>query len=62
VPDRDPEQFAAHVRHLLDHPDRAAAMGARGAARAQRYRWSLAAARLRRTYADVSARSLVACR
>jgi glycosyltransferase involved in cell wall biosynthesis len=50
------------VRFLLDHPDQAAAMGARGAARAQRYRWSLAAARLRRVYADLATRSLVACR
>ena len=62
VPDRDPDQFAAHVRYLLDHPADAAAIGARGAARSQRYRWSLAAARLRRTYADLSTRSLVACR
>jgi len=61
VDDRDPYQFAAYVRTLLDDPVHAAAMGARAAQRAQRYRWSLAAARLRRTYDDVAARSLVSC-
>jgi D-inositol-3-phosphate glycosyltransferase len=61
VADRDPYQFAAYVRTLLDDPVHAAAMGARAAQRSQRYRWSLAAARLRRTYDDVAARSLVTC-
>jgi D-inositol-3-phosphate glycosyltransferase len=61
VPDRDPEVFAAHVAELLDDPARAAAMGRRGALRSRRYTWSLAAARLRRSYADLSQRSLVAC-
>jgi D-inositol-3-phosphate glycosyltransferase len=62
VPDRDPAQFAAHLDHLLDHPDLATEFGAAGARRAQRYRWSLAAARLRRVYADARTRDLVACR
>jgi hypothetical protein len=31
-------------------------------ARAQRYRWSITAARLRRLYADLTARRLVECR
>lgn len=61
VPDRDPDQFAAHVAELLAHPDRAALMGHRGAVRSRRYTWSLAAARLRRTYADLAVRDLVAC-
>jgi len=61
VPDRDPEIFARHVRDLLDDPDAAAAMGRRGAVRAGRYTWSLAAARLRRAYADLTVRELVAC-
>lgn len=58
---RDPEQFAAHVRHLLDDPLAAITMGARAAQRAKRYRWALAAAGLRRTYDDIAARALVAC-
>ena len=33
-----------------------------GAARARRYTWSIAAARLRRLYADLTARQLVECR
>ena len=32
---------------MRDHPDEAALMGARAAARARRYTWSFAAARLR---------------
>jgi hypothetical protein len=36
-------------------------MGGAGALRAKGYTWSTAAARLRRLYTDVSARSLVTC-
>ena len=61
VPDRDPAVFAHYVNVLLDDPVGAAAMGARGAMRARRYTWSLAAARLRRVYADLTVRELVAC-
>ena len=61
VPDRDPEEFARHLRWLLDHPDDARHMGDRAALRAQRYTWSIAAARLRRMYADLSVGSLVSC-
>jgi D-inositol-3-phosphate glycosyltransferase len=61
VPDRDPQQFARHVAAILDDPLRARAMGRAGADRARRYTWSLAAARLRRVYADVAVRELVAC-
>lgn len=61
VPDRDPHLFARHVNALLDDPHLAATMGNRGALRARRYTWSLAAARLRRTYADLTVRELVAC-
>jgi len=61
VPDRDPDEFARYIALLLDDPVAAAVMGARGAQRSRRYTWSLAAARLRRTYADVAARALVAC-
>ena len=62
VEPRDPSAFAASVDVLLADPALAAAMGAAGAERAQRFTWSTAAARLRRIYADVTSRSLVECR
>jgi D-inositol-3-phosphate glycosyltransferase len=62
VPDRDPLVFAEHLDTIIGDPSLAEAMGAAGARRAQRYRWSLAAARLRRVYADSRSRELVACR
>jgi len=61
VPDRDPALFAHYLREVIEHPSHAAALGRRGAARARNYTWSLAAARLRRVYADISAREPVAC-
>jgi len=61
VPNRDPDGFARHVARLLDDPALAADMGRRGAARSRQYTWSLAAARLRRVYADLRVRELVAC-
>lgn len=62
VEGRDPQDYAAYVGRLLDDPLLAAAMSAEATARARRYRWSIAAARLRRLYADLTARSLVECR
>lgn len=59
--DRDPRKYAAYINEILDHPEHAALMGRRGAARAQRYTWGFAAARLRRVYSDVTVRELVAC-
>jgi D-inositol-3-phosphate glycosyltransferase len=61
VGDRDPAEFARYVREVLDHPAHAQALGLRARHKAQRYTWSFAAARLRRVYADVAARSLVTC-
>lgn len=61
VPDRDPTLFAHYVREILHHPAHAAALGRRAAERSRHYTWSLAAARLRRVYADLSLRELVAC-
>ena len=61
VEGRDPRAFAAAVERLLADPVLAATMGAAGAKRAQGYTWSTAAARLRRLYTDVTARSLVRC-
>jgi glycosyltransferase involved in cell wall biosynthesis len=50
------------VGRLLDSPALAAAMSIEATARARRYRWSITAARLRRLYADLTARRLVECR
>jgi D-inositol-3-phosphate glycosyltransferase len=61
VDDRDPVAFAAHVTEVLRDPEHAADLRARAAERAKRYTWSMAAARLRRLYADVPARELVRC-
>jgi D-inositol-3-phosphate glycosyltransferase len=61
VPDRDPLVFARHIDALLSDPAAAAAMGARGAARARGYTWGFSAARLRRLYSDLAVRELVAC-
>jgi D-inositol-3-phosphate glycosyltransferase len=61
VEGREPDDYAAPVQRLLDDRALAAAMGASAATRARRYTWSLAAARLRRLYADLAARALVRC-
>jgi len=58
---RDPAEFAAHVGMLLADRDRAMEMRARAAAGARRFTWTMAAARLRRLYADVPVRELVRC-
>ncbi len=61
VDGRDPGGWARLVDGLLARPALAADLGARAAARAGRYTWSIAAARLRRLYADLDARTLVQC-
>jgi len=61
VPERDPAIFAHYLREIIDHPAHAAALGRRAAERARHYTWGFAAARLRRVYADLSLRELVAC-
>jgi len=61
VEGRDPDDYAALVQRLLDDEALAAAMGASAATRAGRYTWSIAAARLRRLYSDLTARALVRC-
>ncbi len=60
--DRDPALYAGFIADILLHPERAVAMGGAAAHRARGYTWSVAAARLRRLYADLTARSLVECR
>lgn len=59
---REPEEFAARIDELLDHPARAQQMGTAATMLAQRFAWSSTAARLRRIYADLAARpALVEC-
>jgi len=59
IADRDPVLFAKAIEQILDEPLLADAMSAASAARASRYTWGFAAARLRRLYADLPARQLV---
>ena len=64
VDGRDPDRYARAIAQVLDDPAGAAAMGEAGAVRARRFTWSFTAARLRRVYTDLAARSvpeLVAC-
>ena len=62
VADRDPVVFASHVDELLADPALGAELASGGVRVARDYTWSTTAARLRRVYADVAARSLVLCR
>jgi D-inositol-3-phosphate glycosyltransferase len=62
VDSRSPELFARYLACILTEPELGAAMGWAGAERSRRYTWSVAAARLRRLYADLTARQLVECR
>jgi D-inositol-3-phosphate glycosyltransferase len=57
----DPDGFAAYVHEVLDNSRLADELGVNAAARAAHYRWSITAARLRRLYADLTARTLVEC-
>ena len=61
VEGRDPESFAAYAGEILGDPSLAATLGAESAAVARGYTWSIAAARLRRLYGDLTARQLVEC-
>lgn len=58
---REPAAFAEAIDRLLDDPRLAAGMGRTAADRSLGYRWSTAAARLRRVYADLATRSRVDC-
>ena len=61
VDGRNPADWAAHVDAVLNNNAVAAAMGTAAAARSLHYAWSTTAARLRRLYGDVSAKTLVHC-
>ena len=60
VDERTPADYAAVIDRVLS--DGSDAMGRHALARSTEYRWSIAAARLRRHYADLSARAPVQCR
>jgi D-inositol-3-phosphate glycosyltransferase len=62
VEGRDPTAFAAYAREVIDNVRLAEELGRTAAVGAQRYRWSISAGRLRRLYADITARTLVECR
>ena len=61
VDTRRPSDYAAAVERILADPALADRFAADAAEAAGRYRWSGTAARLRRLYADLSARALVNC-
>jgi D-inositol-3-phosphate glycosyltransferase len=61
VDGHDPEGFAARIGELIADRGKAEAMGRAAAERARGFTWSTAAARLRRLYADLTARALVEC-
>lgn len=61
VEGRDPTVFAAYAEQILTNPALADELSAQAALRARDYTWSTAAGRLRRIYADLTARSLVTC-
>src|SRR3954447_23502408 len=61
VEGRDPAAYAAYVSEILDNARLAQEMSRNAVASALGYRWSMTAARLRRLYADLSARQLVEC-
>lgn len=61
VAERDPAAWASALDDVLSDPERARALGAAAEMRSRRYSWSLAAARLRRLYGDLSSRAPVQC-
>jgi D-inositol-3-phosphate glycosyltransferase len=61
VDGRDPADYADRIGLILGDPLLATDLGRAASVRACDYTWSTAAARLRRLYADISARALVEC-
>lgn len=61
VDDRDPGRWAAHIDAVLDDAAGDGELGHQAAHLARGYTWSTAAARLRRLYADLTARAPVSC-
>ena len=58
---RDPEVFAAYTDQILTNPALGRELSDAAAGRARHFTWSTAAARLRRIYGDLTARSPIAC-
>jgi D-inositol-3-phosphate glycosyltransferase len=61
VEDRDPSRYAAFIDQVLDDAAGRGELGHAAAHAARRYTWSTTAARLRRLYADLTARAPVTC-
>ena len=61
VEGRDPAAFAAFAGEVVTNHALAAEMGRNAARQAMRYQWSISAARLRRLYSDLTARTLTQC-
>jgi glycosyltransferase involved in cell wall biosynthesis len=53
--------FAAYTEQILTNPALGRELADAAAARARNFTWPTAAARLRRLYADLTARSPIAC-
>lgn len=62
VESREPADWVARLDMLLGDASLAAAMGADAEAASRRFSWDMAAARLRRLYADLVVRAPVECR
>ena len=62
VEGRDPADYAGYAARILGSPALAAELSISAALEARDYTWSTAAGRLRRIYADITARALVTCR
>src|SRR5690606_36176721 len=58
---RGPRAGPAHAAQILANPPLAAALSSAAARRARDYTWSTTAARLRRIYADLAARTPATC-
>ncbi len=61
VEGRDPAVYAAFTEQILTTPVMAADLSVASARRARDFTWPTAAGRLRRIYADITARDLVTC-
>ncbi|MXV99604.1 MAG: glycosyltransferase family 1 protein [Acidimicrobiaceae bacterium] len=61
ISERDPARYTEAVLAILDDPSLASSMARRGAEMAGRYSWTATAARLRRIFADLSARVPLDC-
>ena len=62
VESRDPDEYAERIGRIVSNHHLAASMSVASSTMARRYTWSVAGARLRRLYADLTDRQLVECR